>query len=425
MATIVEMPKLSDTMDSGTLVSWKKNEGETVEPGEVIAEVESDKATMELEAYERGILRKIVAHVGESVPIGKPIAIVSESPQENIEELLAGLDQGAKPAPAAEAAPPRRPPQAEAEPPATAMASASPSAPTRDEGRMAVSPLAARLAQELGLDLARIKGSGPGGRIVKRDIEQAKAAGITAMRPMGLIPSAPTPGMEHPELEYEDIPNSQMRKIIAQRLTESMSQIPHYYVTIEIDMRQAIQLREQLNTLEGVKISLNDFILKAAALALEKHPLVNASFIGASIRIYHRIDIGLAVAMAEGLITPVIRQANKKGLLEISRESRELAERARGKRLRPEEYAGSTFTVSNLGMLGVKQFTAVINPPEAAILAVGATRETPVVENGQLTVGRRMDVTMSSDHRVIDGAQSARFLKDFKYFLENPITFAL
>lgn len=455
MATIIEMPKLSDTMESGTLVSWKKNEGDAVEPGEVLAEVESDKATMELEAFDRGILRKIIAKVGESIPIGKPLAIVSESADENIDAMLAGLEgDGGKPTetpapqaaeakpetaqaqaiaaaetpaegsrmtepgPAPEATAPRRRPEPEARPQEAAQAPAA-------QGRVAVSPLAARLAQELGLDLTRIKGTGPDGRVIKRDIERAKAEGGSALRPVGMIPSAPAPGLAHPEWEYEDIPNSQMRKIIAQRLAESMSQIPHYYVTIEIDMRQALELRKQLNALEGVKISINDFILKAAGKALEKHPLVNASYQGSSIRAYHRIDIGMAVAMEDGLITPVIRNINKKGLLAISKETRELTERARNKKLRPEEYTGSTFTVSNLGMLGVKHFTAVINPPEAGILAVGATQAVPVVEKGQVTVGYRMEVTMSSDHRVIDGAQSARFLQDFKYFLENPITFAL
>jgi pyruvate dehydrogenase E2 component (dihydrolipoamide acetyltransferase) len=240
-----------------------------------------------------------------------------------------------------------------------------------------------------------------------------------------LIPAAPTPGFEHPELDYEDIPNSAMRRTIAQRLTESATQIPHYYVTIDIDMRQALALRGQLNALEGVRISVNDFVLKAAALALKKHPLLNASFQGGSIRVYHRIDIGMAVAMEDGLITPVIRNTDQKGLLQISQEARELAERAKAKRLRSEEFTGSTFTVSNLGMLGVKDFTAVINPPEAAILAVGATRAIPIVENGQVAVGAQMSVTLSSDHRVIDGAMSARFLRDFKYYLENPITFAL
>lgn len=420
MATIIEMPKLSDTMESGTLVSWKKQEGDPISPGEVIAEIESDKATMELEAFDAGFLRRILVKVGDPAPIGGALAIISETPDEDISTLLAGGRPGTP-----DAAPPKA-----AEPQSiTASAPKSPDAqpPSASSapGRISASPLAARMAQEAGLDLSQIPGSGPEGRIVKRDIERAQAEGMVSTRPVGMIPAAPLEKIGHPELEYEDIPNSSMRRVIAQRLTESTSQIPHYYVTIEIDMRQATGLRKQLNALEGVKISLNDFVIKAAALALEKHPLVNASFQGSHIRVYHRIDMGVAVAMPEGLITPVIRNANRKGLRQISQEARGLAERARNKQLRSEEYSGSTFTVSNLGMLGVKHFTAVINPPEAAILAVGATRETPVVENGQITIGQRMEVTMSSDHRVIDGAQSARFLETFKYYLENPITFAL
>jgi pyruvate dehydrogenase E2 component (dihydrolipoamide acetyltransferase) len=451
MAIVIEMPKLSDTMDAGTLVAWKKNEGDTITAGEVIAEVESDKATMELEAYDGGVLRKIIAKAGDAVPVGQPMAIVTEDPNEDISTALdkykgngaatpntpaAEAPANAAPAEtptsaapvAAPAAPVSAAPAAPPAPSAPPLQSAPAPAPVADATprRILASPIAARMAQEFGLDLSLIKGTGPEGRIVKRDIETARASGMTATKPLGIIESAPiNKYVMHPELEFEDFPNSNMRKVIAQRLSESKSQIPHYYVTVEIDMKQAVALRKQLNALDGVKISINDFVLKAAALCIEKHPLVNASYQGNYIRVYHRIDIGIAVAMEDGLITPIIRNINKKGLLQISQESRELADRARLKRLKPEEFTGSTFTVSNLGMLGVKSFTAVINPPEAAILAVGGTREVPVIENGQITVGHRMDVTISSDHRVLDGAMSARFLQDFKYYLENPITFAL
>ncbi|MCL5271366.1 MAG: pyruvate dehydrogenase complex dihydrolipoamide acetyltransferase [bacterium] len=465
MPTIIEMPKMSDTMDTGTLVAWHKNEGDAIESGEVIAEVETDKATMELEAYESGVLLKILAREGEAVPVGDPLAIVGENADEDIGAMLktAESKKGAAPAkavkPAGKAvpAPPAdraaarieeasaepavarsealaRPP-AEARPatdrelpaPATGVGPRPTVEAPRDSHRVVASPLAARLAQEEGLNLALIKGSGPGGRIIKRDIERARSEGLAATAPVGLIPAAryePRAGAEA-EAEYEDVPNSPMRKTIAARLADSKSHIPHYYVTVEIDMTQALALRRQLNALEEIKISINDFALKAAALALEKHPLMNASFQGTYIRVYHRIDIGVAVAMEDGLITPVIRNINRKGLRAISEEARELAERARRKRLRPEEFTGGTFTVSNLGMLGVKHFTAVINPPEAGILAIGAVREVPVVEGGEVRVGQRMDATLSSDHRVVDGAQSARFLQDFRFYMENPMTFAL
>jgi pyruvate dehydrogenase E2 component (dihydrolipoamide acetyltransferase) len=438
MATFIEMPKLSDTMDAGVLVAWKKKEGDAIQPGDVIAEVESDKATMELEAYDPGVLRKLLAKVGEPVPVGEPIAIVADSADEDIAPLLERARKGKSEKVEGKREEAAAPPKGEAsqhhapapgsKPAPPAPVAPAPPAPAPDAGgggRVLVSPLAARLAQEWGIDLTQIQGSGPDGRIVKRDVEQAKAQGAAPRAPIHMVPSAPVGQLGHPEQEYEDIVNSPVRKIIAQRLTESKTQTPHYYVTVEIDMNQAVEMRRRLNALDGVKISLNDFVIKAAALAIEKHPLVNASYRGGHVRVYHRIDIGNAVAMDDGLVTPVIRNANKKGLRAIARESRELAERARAKKLKPEDYTGGTFTISNLGMMGVKHFTAVINPPEAAILAIGAVRETPVIDNGKLAGGRRMDVTLSSDHRVLDGAQSARFLQDFKYYLENPITFAL
>lgn len=442
MAIVIKMPKLSDTMETGTILNWTKQVGDEIEPGDVLAEVESDKATMELEAYDPGFLRELLVDANESVPVDTPLAIVSEDADEDISETLAGLksDDGGESKPEAEAkqeeAPQAEPapeptPEPEPEPEPAPAPSAVADEPVPHErpsgsgGRVLASPVAAQMAMQNGLDLSMVRGTGPGGRIVKRDVEAALENRSSTPSPVGMIPATTAPRQISPDKEFVDTPNSNMRKVIAKRLTESKTQIPHYYLTIECDMAQAVALRKQLNALEGVKVSVNDFVIKAVALALANNPAMNSSFQGEFIRTYNRIDIGVAVAMEDGLITPVVRDAGNKGLREISEEVKELAGRARNKKLKTDEFTGSTFTVSNLGMHGVKHFTAVINPPEAGILAVGAVQEIPVVEDGEVTVGHRMNVTLSSDHRVVDGAQSAIFLRDFKYFIENPITFAL
>lgn len=400
-AIVVKMPKLSDAMESGTIVHWAKLEGEPLEAGDIIAEVESDTATTELEAFDSGVMLRRLARANETLAPGTPLAIVGANKDEDISGLLASLGVMA--------------------PPAVSHPASTPAS----GGRILASPVASRMATEFGLDLRLIQGTGPGGRIVKRDIEKAKAEGRTA--PAGAISSTPPVPAAPPVSgdEFIDAPNSQMRRVIAQRLTESKSQIPHYYLTVDVGMNQVNQLRKQINELDGVRVSVNDFVIKAVAMALQGNPAMNSSYQGDHTRVYNRVDIGVAVAMEDGLITPVVRDADLKGLGQISEEVRELAMRARDKKLKPEEFTGSTFTISNLGMYGIKHFTAVINPPEAGILAVGAVRDDPVVVEGEVFVSSIMSVTLSSDHRAVDGAQSAQFLADFKYFLENPIAFAL
>lgn len=438
MAITVEMPKLSDTMSEGRILSWKKKEGDSVSAGEILAEVESDKANMEMEAYDAGYVRKLLVAEGEAAPVGAPIAIMTEEPDEDIAEVLSRISEGAKPAPAkpapdagqagpvapqAEAA--AAPPRSGAEPSAGKIAVAT---------RVVASPLAARMAAEFGLDLAAIRGSGPGGRVVKRDVEAARAARGSApaearraaapfQAPPARVPAAGAIPAEAGG--FEDVPLSMMRKAIATRLVESKVTAPHFYVTVEIDMKAAIAAREEVNRATEAGISFNDMIVKAVALALQRHPAVNASWQGESIRLHRSSDIGVAVSIPDGLIVPVVRAAHLKGLRQLSAEIRSLAERARDRKLDPEEYRGGTFTVSNMGMLGVTEFTAILNPPEACILAVGAIRDVPVVEAGAVVPGKRMSVTLSCDHRAVDGVAAARFLGDVRAFLESPFSLAL
>ncbi|UCF40452.1 MAG: 2-oxo acid dehydrogenase subunit E2 [Gemmatimonadota bacterium] len=404
MATKVFMEALSPTMEEGKLLSWHKQEGDQVTNGDVLAEVETDKAVMELQARGAGVLRKVFASAGATVEVGNIVAVIADA-DEDIEAIIAGAGAAPKPA-AAKRAPP--PPAAAS--PATAPAPAAPAPPPHAGGRVKASPLARRLAQERGLDLVAVRGSGPGGRVVKRDVEGAAAA-------------PPAPGAPLAAGGYEDIELSQMRKTIARRLVESIGPIPHFFLTTEVDMDQAAEAREALNALEaGPRISYNDIILKVVAAALRQHRECNAWWLGdGTIRLFNEVHLSMAVAVEDGLITPVIRNAHLKSLREIALESRELAERARERKLTPEDYTGGTFSVSNLGMFEIDQFTGVINPPEAGLLAVGGITERPVVEGGELVVQQRMRVTMSCDHRVIDGATGARFLQTVKRMLENPL----
>lgn len=435
MAITIEMPKLSDTMSEGKVLSWKKSEGDAIEPGEILAEIESDKANMEMEAYDAGYVRKLLIPEGGAAPVGAPIAILTEEPDEDIADALEELKSGAQAAPAepAPAEPAGPEPAAHAPAPAAAEAEAPPAVTAgeaRPAGRVLASPLALRMAAEYGLDLSTIEGSGPRGRVVKRDIEQALAARGDA-KPPSTMPAAAPAGASAPpasttaQAGYEDVPVSNMRKIIGARLTESKATAPHFYATMEIDMDAAVEARSRLNGFAGTSITFNDMVVKAVATALMRHPGVNASWQRDFIRYYSSADVGVAVSIPDGLITPVVRACHLKGLAKISEEIKTLAERAKQKKLAPDEYRGGTFTVTNLGMLGVSEFTGIINPPEACILAVGAVRSVPVVRDGAVVPGRQMKLTLSCDHRVVDGATAALFLKDIKEILENPLSLAL
>ncbi|MEX2526317.1 MAG: pyruvate dehydrogenase complex dihydrolipoamide acetyltransferase [Gemmatimonadota bacterium] len=439
MATKVHMEALSPTMEEGQIVKWLKGEGDPVAAGDILAEVETDKATMELVARGDGILRAILKGEGEVAPVGEVIAVVAGE-DEDIAQLVKEAGGGAEPANGeggGEAAPNGKKeaesasPQAEATegkeettPKAShqgAPGSSQGTAPPGEEGgRLKASPVARRLAAEEGVELTAVQGSGPGGRIVKRDVEQAMEGGVTAPA-AGVAPGSVS---VEDGREYTDHPLSQMRKTIAKRLVESIGPVPHFFLTVEVDMSRMVEARPRVNAIleaEGVKISYNDIVLKAVAMALHRHPECNAHWRGDHIRQFRGAHVGVAVAVEDGLITPVIRNAHLKGLAAIATEVRELVGRARNKKLKPEEYTGATFSVSNLGMFGIQEFTAVINPPEAGILAVGAMQERPVVVDGDLEIRPMMRMTMSCDHRVIDGAQGSRFLQTLTAILEEPL----
>ncbi|HET6762261.1 MAG TPA: pyruvate dehydrogenase complex dihydrolipoamide acetyltransferase [Longimicrobiaceae bacterium] len=460
MATKVYMEALSPTMEEGRLVTWLKNEGDEVKEGDVLAEVETDKATMELVARGSGLLRKRMIGEGETQAVGSLIAVIAGA-DEDIAALVgsAGGAQASasEPAKAAETAASWGAAEggataqatqapAAAQPAASASASggggeqAAPAAAPEPQaaqgasgpnGRVKASPVARRMAAEAGVEIGGVQGSGPGGRIVTRDVEQAvhgggqRPAAAEAPAPaQAEAPAAPAPVAAPAGGGYHDLALSPMRKTIAKRLTQSIGPVPHFFLTIEVDMGEALKLRARINERykdQGIKVSPNDLIVKATAAALRKHPWVNAAWTGDAVRFYDAAHIGIAVAVDEGLITPVVRDADRKGVGEIATEIRELAGRAREKKLKPEEYTGSTFSISNLGMFGIEEFTAVINPPEAAILAVGAIAEKVVVENGEMAIRQRMRVTLSCDHRVIDGATGAQFLQTFKSYLEDPM----
>jgi pyruvate dehydrogenase E2 component (dihydrolipoamide acetyltransferase) len=432
MATQVIMPKLSPTMEEGQLSRWLKKEGDKVSMGEPLAEIDTDKATMEMQALGSGVLRKILIQEGESAPLGQLIAIIGE-PDEDISAIAS------KAAPAAKPAAPAAPEPAEAEA-ATDKKSADaeavsgngkePGKAQTTSGRLIVSPLAARMAAESGIDLRSVAGSGPGGRIIKRDVEDLMAGqpaegpgaqtGQTHLRAVENLPVQKSATAA--ASAYRDQPATEMRRTIAKRLVTSLGPVPHFFLTTEIEMDRAAEMRKGINELDpDLKISVNDIIIKVAAAALMQNPQVNASFQDKIVRYYEQADIGVAVAIDEGLITPIVRAADQKSLSEIASEVRDLAERARNRKLKPEEYLGATFSVSNLGMFGVDEFTAIINPPEAAILAVGAMTPKPVVRNNEIVIRQMMRVTMSCDHRVVDGATGAKFLQTFKKILENPL----
>jgi len=454
----VVMPKLSDQMETGKIIKWLKQEGDRVQAGDILAEVETDKADVEMEAFGSGVLRKILVPAGSAAPVGGLIGVIAE-PGDDINAVVSQAGGGAPaapppavtpapadqmssrpaavpaqprredpaartPAPSSGPAAPSRPappaPPATMQPAATARPAVTAvpdggrvkASPVADGGRVKASPLARKIAAQSGVDLRLIHGSGPGGRVVRRDVEAASTAG----------PAAPAAAAVPAGVEFEDRPLTQMRAIIAKRMPLSKAPVPHFYVSSEVAMDRAWTLREELNGLEGQpKISINDLVVRACALALRQHPGVNASFQGESIRVYHRAHIGIAVALEEGLITPVLRDADSKSIAQIAVEARDLAERARARKLRAPEMSGATFSISNLGMFDVTEFSAIINPPEGAILAVGSVRKQPVVTEDGLGVGRRMMLTISCDHRVMDGAMGARFLQDVKRLLEEPL----
>ena len=414
MAEIVRMPKLSDTMTEGVVAEWHKKVGDQVESGEVLAEIETDKATMEFESFQDGVLLHIGVEKGATAAVDSILAILGEA-GEDVAGLLAS-DAAAPapeatpaPAPAPVAAPAPAPAAAPAPAPAPAVAApvAAPAVPRpSSNGKVKASPLAARLAAERGIDLGRVAGTGEGGRIVKRDIE-------------GYVPAA-TGGMGAVE-SSTDVPVTQMRKTIARRLAESKFTAPHFYLKLSVEMDAAVEARKAINAQEGVKVSFNDMVVKAVSLALKKHPAVNSAWMDTHIRTNDHVHIGVAVAVEDGLLVPVVRHADKKSLTEIGAEVKDYAGRAREKKLQPSDWEGNTFTISNLGMFGIEDFTAIINPPDACILAVGGISDVPVVRDGEVVPGKIMKLTLSCDHRVVDGAMGAAFLQEVKSLLEHPV----
>ncbi len=439
----VLMPKMGDTMEEGKILTWIKKEGDTVNKGDAIAEVETDKVNIEVEAFVSGVLRKILIPEGQSAPVGAEIALVGDA-NEPVEQATpkaaapAAAPERASAQPGPAPAPLRDAPQVSgAEAPASGNGRAAP-APTPqsqpqpiaqarsavESERIFISPIARRIAAEHNLDISQIQGTGPNGRIIRDDVEAALRQPQAAPAPT--FAPAPAIAAAQPGEDVTVVPLTQMRKTIARRLSASMQQAPHFYVTMVIDMTKASALRTQINDFtqtekEPIKISFNDLVTKAVALALVRMPEINVSFDGENLLFKKHINIGLAVALDQGLIVPVVRDADRKGVLEIARESRRLIDAAHNNKLKPEDFQGGTFSISNMGMYGVDEFTAVINPPESAILAVGAITPTPVVVDGQVVVRDRMKVTISIDHRAIDGATAARFLQEVKRLLEEPM----
>ncbi len=434
MAEIIRMPRMSDTMEEGVIVGWQKQVGDAVEPGDVLAEVETDKATMELESFQEGVLLYIGVKEGP-VPVNGLLAVIGEE-GEDYKEALAQADQGAP----AEAAPAEAAAETATETPVAETASAN----GTSNDRIKASPLARSIAEKAGINLSSIQGSGDQGRIVKRDVEafiqdapasapaapvQAPAAPVSspAVAPAAPAPAAPAAPVVQPFVHggtgdnYEDIPASQMRKVIARRLGESKFSAPHFYLTIEVNMDKTIATRKQLNEIAPVKISFNDLVIKSVAAALRQHPAINSSWLEDRIRRNGDVNIGVAVAVDEGLMVPVIRHADMKSLSQINTEVKALAGKARDRKLQPQEMQGNTFTISNLGMFDIDEFTAIINPPDACILAVGSIVKKPIVKNDELVIGNIMKLTLSCDHRVVDGATGAKFLQTLKKIMEDPM----
>ena len=410
-AEIVRMPKMSDTMTDGVIAAWHKKVGDTVKSGELMAEVETDKATMEYESYNSGTVLYLGAKEKDSIPVDGVLAIVGEK-DADWKTLLKASEQ--EEAPKEKSAPaPTSAPVASSPSSSTASSTSSHSS----NGRVKASPLAKKMAKDLGYDLGKIEGSGDNGRITKKDVENFKPGASTSKAGGAPVVLPSVVGEE----SFEEVAVSQMRKTIARRLSESKFTAPHFYLTMEINMDKAIEARKSINEIAPVKISFNDFVIKAVAAALRQHPDVNVSWLGDKIRKNHHVHIGVAVAVKDGLVVPVVRFADNKSLAHISTEVKDLAQRAHDKKLQPSDWEGSTFTISNLGMFGIEEFTAIVNPPDACILAVGGIKETPIVKNGQIVPGNVMKVTMSCYHRAVDGAVGSAFLKTLKGLLEDPV----
>ncbi|WP_417613155.1 pyruvate dehydrogenase complex dihydrolipoamide acetyltransferase [Owenweeksia hongkongensis] len=419
MAEVVTMPRLSDTMEEGTVAKWHKKVGDKVSEGDLLAEIETDKATMDFESFQEGVLLHIGIEEGSTAPVDSILAILGEKgedisdilegkssseseekdeKEESKEEKKEGKDEDKKEEKSEK--------KEESSPESKSKESTSDSS---NDDRIKASPLAKKIAEDKGIDLRSVKGTGEGGRIVKQDIDNYKES------------AAPTAQTELGKESFEDVPVSQMRKVIAKRLAESKFTAPHFYLTLDIDMDAAMEARKSINLISETKISFNDLVVKAVAASLKKHPAVNSSWMGDKIRVNHHVHIGVAVAVEDGLLVPVIRHADQKGLATINGEVKALAEKAKNKKLQPAEWEGNTFTISNLGMFGIEEFTAIVNPPDSCILAVGGIKQVPVVKNGAVVPGNVMKVTLSCDHRVVDGATGAGFLQTFKGLLENPM----
>ena len=421
MAEIITMPRLSDTMTEGVVAQWLKSVGDKIEEGDILAEIETDKATMEFESFNEGTLLYIGLKEGVSAPIDSLLAIIGEE-GENIDELVANFDKATAPDPIEEKN--ETPAAAEKAAPAvtaTPAAISTPATPTAiaaqvvNTGRILASPLAKKIASDKGINLATVTGTGENGRVVKRDVEFFVPITATS------TPAA-TSTVALEDESFEEINNSQMRKVIARRLAESKFSAPHYYLMLDINMDNAIAARKEINALPDTKVSFNDMVVKACAMALKKHPQVNSQWFEDKMRINHHVNIGVAVAVEDGLVVPVVTGTNHKSMTQIGSEVRDMAGRAKGKKLTPAEMDGSTFTVSNLGMFGITEFTSIINQPNSAILSVGAIVQKPVVRNGEIVVGNEMKITLACDHRTVDGATGAAFLQTLKQFIENPVT---
>ena len=419
MEEVVLMPRLSDTMTEGVIAGWHKKVGDAVKKGDVLADIETDKATMELESYKDGILLYQGAAAGSVIKVNDLLCIIGKETLD-VAAIVAAVKGGAASATATST-----PAPANATAPASAV-SAQPETNADHAGRIFASPLAKKLAAEKGIDLAIIKGSGDNGRIIRNDVESFTPAAVQTSTPAPVSsPASPVASVVTGKESFEEVPVSQMRKVIAKRLSESLFTAPHFYLTMSVDMDAAVAARTRLNEQSGVKISFNDMVVKATALALQQNPKVNSSWLGDKIRYNHHINIGVAVAVEDGLLVPVVRFANTKTLTQIGAEVKIFAQKAKDKKLQPSDWEGSTFTISNLGMFGIDQFTAIINPPDACILAVGGISQVPVVKNGQVVPGNVMKLTMSCDHRVVDGATGAAFLQTLKGLLEEPLRMLL
>ena len=414
MDEVILMPRLSDTMTEGVIADWHKKVGDTVNKGDILADIETDKATMELESYKSGKLLYVGAQKGEKILVNALLAIIGDEKKVDVQKVVEAIKGNATTTQTATSAPVAQE--------AASTAPAEQHSPSLNgDGRIKASPLAKKLAAEKGIDISTIQGSGDSGRIIKSDIDNykptaAKAAAGGSEAPRGITSSAPAG-----QVSFVEVPVSQMRKVIAKRLAESKFTAPHFYLTMSIDMDKAVESRAKLNEVASVKISFNDIVLKAVAVALKQHPAVNSSWLGDKIRTNYHVNIGVAVAVEDGLLVPVVRFADTKSLTQIATEVKDFAQRAKAKKLQPADWEGSTFTISNLGMFGIEEFTAIINPPDACILAIGGISQVPVVKNGAIVPGNVMKLTLSCDHRVVDGATGAAFLQTLKGLLEEPL----